>query len=144
MNVDRCLLASGTHRLSLVLAAFVWVGVAADRAYAPETTNRLATNRLATNRLATNRYGHDGRSVNLQEVILRHGGEASVAPERFAALSKAGKADVIAFLQSLILFPPDDTASNLNPGDADAPGFPQRGHGSIARSVLFGDPRDPE
>jgi len=61
-----------------------------------------------------------------------------------AALVLLCAPDVIAFLQSLILFPPDDTASTPNPGDADAPGFPQRGHGSIALSVLFGDPRDPE
>ena len=32
-------------------------------------------------------YGHDGRSVNLREVILRHGGEAQEASDAFAALS---------------------------------------------------------
>ena len=31
-------------------------------------------------------YGHDGRSVNLREVILRHGGEAKGSRDRFAAL----------------------------------------------------------
>ena len=43
-----------------------------------------------------------------------------------------------------MLFPPDDTASNLNPGDPSAPRFPQRGHGSIALTVLFNDPLDVE
>lgn len=89
-------------------------------------------------------YGHDGRSVNLQEVILRHGGEALASRDRFAALPEEGKADLIAFLQSLVLFPPDDTASNLNPGDRQASGFPQKGHGAIALSALFNDPTDQE
>ena len=31
-------------------------------------------------------YGHDGRSINLREVILRHGGEAQAARDAFAAL----------------------------------------------------------
>ena len=29
-------------------------------------------------------YGHDGRSINLTEVILRHGGEAQAARDAFA------------------------------------------------------------
>ncbi|HJZ67631.1 MAG TPA: di-heme oxidoredictase family protein, partial [Blastocatellia bacterium] len=32
-------------------------------------------------------YGHDGRSINLTEVILRHGGEAQAARDSFARLS---------------------------------------------------------
>jgi hypothetical protein len=43
-----------------------------------------------------------------------------------------------------VLFPPDDTASNLDPGDPRAPGFPQVGHGSIKLGVLFNDPSDKE
>ena len=39
---------------------------------------------------------------------------------------------------------PDDTASNLDPGNRSAPGFPQFGHGSIRLSVLFNDPADLE
>ena len=34
-------------------------------------------------------YGHDGRSINLTEVILRHGGEAQAARDAFARLSSA-------------------------------------------------------
>jgi hypothetical protein len=48
------------------------------------------------------------------------------------------------FLNSLILFPPDDTASNLDPGDPTKVGFPQFGHGSIKLGVLFNNPADPE
>jgi hypothetical protein len=47
-------------------------------------------------------------------------------------------------LNSLVLFPPEDTASNLDPGDPSTPNFPQSGHGSIKLSVLFNDPHDLE
>lgn len=89
-------------------------------------------------------YGHDGRSVNLTEVILRHGGEAQAARNNFARLFPATQGAVLEFLNSLVLFPPDDTASNLDPGDRNAANFPQAGHGSIKLGVLFNDPGDPE
>jgi hypothetical protein len=89
-------------------------------------------------------YGHDGRSINLEEVILRHGGEAQASRDAFARLPDVQQAFIIDFLNSLVLFPPDDTASNLNPGDRNAAGFPQYGHGSIKLGVLFNDPSDPE
>jgi hypothetical protein len=89
-------------------------------------------------------YGHDGRSVNLTEVILRHGGEAQAARDRFVALPVIGRHELLDFLASLVLFPPDDTASNLDPGDPSQPGFPQFGHGSIKLTVLFNDPTDVE
>ena len=89
-------------------------------------------------------YGHDGRSVNLREVILRHGGEAQAQRDAFAALSDGAQLAVLEFLESLVLFPPDDTASNLDPVDPTAPGFPQQGHGSIKLGALFNDPSDPE
>jgi len=89
-------------------------------------------------------YGHDGRSINLTEVILRHGGEAQQARNAFARMSDPQQDDILAFLNSLVLFPPDDTASNLNPGDPTAAGFPQFGHGNIRLPALFNDPTDPE
>ncbi len=85
-------------------------------------------------------YGHDGRSINLTEVILRHGGEAKASRDTFAALPWVTRNTIIAFLDSLILFPPDDTASNLDPGNRSAPGFPQFQHGSIRLTVLFNKP----
>jgi CxxC motif-containing protein (DUF1111 family) len=89
---------------------------------------------------STSPYGHDGRSTNLIEVILRHGGEAQSARDEFAALPPTSQQEVIAFLTSLVLFPPDDTASNLDPGDPSTPEFPQYGHGSIRLGVLFNNP----
>jgi hypothetical protein len=89
-------------------------------------------------------YGHDGRSINLTEVILRHGGEAEESRNAFAALGEEKQQAILAYLNSLVLFPPDDTASNLDPGDPSAEFFPQFGHGSIKLTGLFNDPTDKE
>jgi hypothetical protein len=89
-------------------------------------------------------FGHDGRSINLREVILRHGQEAQQARDAFADLDEEKRREVLEFLASLVLFPPDDTASNLDTGDRAAATFPQFGHGSIKLSVLFNDPTDKE
>ena len=89
-------------------------------------------------------YGHDGRSISLTEVILRHGGEAQTARNAFAALAPQYQGAVLDFLNSLVLFPPDDTASNLDPGNPGAANFPQAGHGSIKLGVLFNNQADPE
>ena len=93
---------------------------------------------------STSPYGHDGRSINLMEVILRHGGEGQTARDAFARLSSNQQSRVIDFLNSLILFPPDDTASTLDPGNRTAPNFPQFGHGSMSLTPLFNNPNDPE
>ncbi len=89
-------------------------------------------------------YGHDGRSMTLSDVILRHGGEAQAARDRFANLNKPQKRRILDYLESLVLFPPDDTASNLDPGNRNDPNFPQYGQGSIKLSALFNNPNDPE
>jgi hypothetical protein len=89
-------------------------------------------------------YGHDGRSIDLESVILRHGGEAESAKRKFARAEGYEQYQLLEFLRTLVIFPPDDTASNLNPGDPGAPDFPQRGHGNIALGVLFNDPADVE
>jgi hypothetical protein len=92
----------------------------------------------------TGPYGHDGRSQNLEEVILRHGGEALSARNAFAAMPALTQQWIFQFLATLQLFPPDDTASNLQPADRANPDFPQRGHGAIALTGLFNNPADVE
>jgi len=89
-------------------------------------------------------YGHDGRSVTLKDVVLRHGGEAQRERDLFAALDKRDVDGVLEFLSSLVLFPPDDTASTLDPGNPGASGYPQFGGGSIRLGALFNNPADPE
>jgi CxxC motif-containing protein (DUF1111 family) len=93
---------------------------------------------------STSPYGHDGRSMTLNDVILRHGGEAQKSRDAYAALPSQAQDAIQKFLNSLILFPPDDTASTLDPGNSGAAGFPQFGHGSIKLTVLFNEPTDPE
>jgi di-heme oxidoreductase (putative peroxidase) len=93
---------------------------------------------------STGPYGHDGRSMTLNDVILRHGSEALTARNAFAALRPFDQSSLIAFLDSLLLFPPDDTASTLDPANPSKTTFPQFGHGSIKLTVLFNDPTDLE
>jgi hypothetical protein len=82
-------------------------------------------------------YGHDGRSINLKEVILRHGGEARASRDAFARLDDSEQRQLLDFLATLILFPPDDTASNLNPGNRAGDPQDPAGHGSINLGALF-------
>jgi CxxC motif-containing protein (DUF1111 family) len=46
-------------------------------------------------------YLHDGRTSDLAEAIVMHGGEAQASRDRFAALSAEEKEAVLAFLLSL-------------------------------------------
>jgi len=88
-------------------------------------------------------YGHDGRSINLREVILRHGGEAAYSSGQFAQLSDGDQQKVLEFLQTLVLFPPDDTASNLNPGNPGGGNVQDPAiHGSINLGALFQIPTE--
>ncbi|MGB0866215.1 MAG: di-heme oxidoredictase family protein [Granulosicoccaceae bacterium] len=82
-------------------------------------------------------YGHDGRSIDLHEVIMRHGGEAQHSRDAYAESSLEDQLQIQLFLRSLVIFPPDDTASNLNPGDPNAHPQDPAGHGNIKLPNLF-------
>ena len=69
---------------------------------------------------------------------------AAIPRQHAVSLPAKKQGQIIAFLNSLVLFPPDDTASNLDPGNPATPGFPQKGHGSIKLGALFDDPSDIE
>jgi hypothetical protein len=71
-------------------------------------------------------------------------GKRNASRDKYADLKSNEQIALQTFLNSLILFPPDDTASNLDPGDPTKAGFPQFGHGSIKLTVLLNDPTDPE
>jgi len=92
---------------------------------------------------STSPYGHDGRSINLDQVIRRHGGEAKSAQRAYLKLDAREQNAIQAFLQTLVLFPPDDTASNLNPGNPGTrdPQTPSE-HGSILLPALFQIPSE--
>ena len=70
--------------------------------------------------------------------------DAIIAGQAFANTSEAVRIQIRKYLASLILFGPDDTASNLQPKNAADPQFPQFGHGSIRLVALFNDQNDPE
>jgi len=91
---------------------------------------------------STGPYGHDGRSINLEEVILRHGGEARTSRDAFARLTETERRELLDFLGTLVLFPPDDTASNLNPGDRAGNIQDPAGHGTINLGALFQIPEE--
>ena len=49
-------------------------------------------------------YLHDGRATTLTEAILEHGGEAAASRTAFTRLAAPQQADVIAYLENLVLF----------------------------------------
>jgi CxxC motif-containing protein (DUF1111 family) len=53
-------------------------------------------------------YLHDGRATTLTEAILEHGGEAANAKNAFVALALGSQQDLIAYLNNLVLFKPND------------------------------------
>lgn len=59
-------------------------------------------------------YGHDGASLSLDEVIRRHGGEAQVSSDEYCRLTNVDRADVIAFLSSLVLYQTDRLPCDMN------------------------------
>jgi hypothetical protein len=52
-------------------------------------------------------YLHDGRATTLEEAILEHGGEATAERDAFRTLRPNDQADLLRFLQNLVLFFPD-------------------------------------
>jgi CxxC motif-containing protein (DUF1111 family) len=50
---------------------------------------------------ASTSFLHDGRARNLTEAIVWHGGEAQAARDKFVALPKAQRNELLAFLNSL-------------------------------------------
>jgi cytochrome c peroxidase len=88
-------------------------------------------------------FGHDGRSVTIEDAILRHGGEAQASRNQFAALGDDDQHKILEFLGTQVLFPPDDTASTLNPGNPNGSNMQDPSqHGSIALSALFQIPSE--
>ena len=59
-------------------------------------------------------------------------------------LNSGDASDLLHFLSTLVLFPPDDTASTVDARNRSDPNFPQSGHGSIKLTVLFNNPSDKE
>ncbi|MBI1830760.1 MAG: hypothetical protein HYR84_04835 [Planctomycetes bacterium] len=59
-------------------------------------------------------YGHDGANLDLDSVIRRHGGEALESRIAYAKLSETERRQVIAFLNSLVLYQTDQLPCDIN------------------------------
>ena len=59
-------------------------------------------------------YGHDGASLDLDSVIRRHGGEALVSRHAYTDLSDKQQGQLIAFLNSLVLYQTDQLPCDIN------------------------------
>jgi hypothetical protein len=59
-------------------------------------------------------YGHDGASLSLDAVIRRHGGEAAASTRAYVRLSESGRGDVMALLNSLVLYSTEDLPTDVN------------------------------
>ncbi len=72
-------------------------------------------------------YGHDGASLSLEDVIVRHGGEARTSQQRYLGLSSKEQDDLLYFLRGLCLYSPETTACDIN------------GDGKIDQHFMVGD-----
>lgn len=68
-------------------------------------------------------YGHDGASLDLDEVIRRHGGESDASAKAYAALPEADREALLAFLRGLVLFSCDDLPCDVDGDGAISPNF---------------------
>jgi hypothetical protein len=59
-------------------------------------------------------YGHDGASLDLDAVIRRHAGEALASRQAYTKLGEEGQRQLIAFLQSLVLYQTDQLPCDLD------------------------------
>src|SRR5262249_45974240 len=59
-------------------------------------------------------YGHDGASLDLDAVIRRHGGEALSSRQAYVAFGENERRQVVAFLQSLVLYQTDQLSCDID------------------------------
>ncbi len=59
-------------------------------------------------------YGHDGASLDLDCVIRRHGGEALASRKAYTSLADNQQRQMIAFLNSLVLYQTDQLPCDIN------------------------------
>ncbi len=59
-------------------------------------------------------YGHDGASLDLDSVIRRHGGEASVQSNAYLQLNENDRLALLEFLRGLVLYSVDDLPCDID------------------------------
>lgn len=68
-------------------------------------------------------FGHDGKSFTLDDVIRRHGGEAEASAAAYRNGSKKLRASIVAFLESLVVYQPDDLPTDIDGDGVISPAF---------------------
>lgn len=59
-------------------------------------------------------YGHDGRSLTLEDAILRHDGEGAISRGRYQISSPAEQAALLLFLSRLVLYDIEDLPTDID------------------------------
>ena len=68
-------------------------------------------------------WGHDGRSLTLDDVIRRHGGEGRAAAAAYADLDQARRTELIAFLSNLVLYDIESLPADIDGDGVISDGF---------------------
>ena len=63
---------------------------------------------------STSPYGHDGASLDLEDVIRRHGGEASSEIAAYESLPEEERESLLAFLRGLVLYSVDQVPCDVD------------------------------
>ena len=59
-------------------------------------------------------WGHDGKSMTIHDIILRHGGESQAERDAYDNASLQDQVSLQAFLNSLLLYPTDQTPADID------------------------------
>jgi hypothetical protein len=59
-------------------------------------------------------WGHDGKSMTIDDIIRRHGGEAQTATDAYTAASQDERESLIAYLASSLLYPTDQVPTDVD------------------------------
>ncbi len=73
--------------------------------------NSCLRGRIARKRRHEINLNNIGHSINLDAVIRRNDGQARQSKQASERLAPHAQQQIIAFINTLVLFPPDDTAS---------------------------------
>ena len=65
-------------------------------------------------------WGHDGKSLTIEDAIQRHGGEAAKALHNWERAHPAARAQLLSFLSKLVLYDVESLPTDMNADDAIA------------------------
>jgi len=59
-------------------------------------------------------WGHDGKSMSIDDVIRRHGGEAQLSRDAYVGANRRLRDAVVAYLETFVLYPTDQIACDVD------------------------------